>query len=55
MRFLAAAIAAACLLGCGNKGPLYLPESKPQARKPAEVVTPPPARPQPAESAPAPQ
>ena len=54
MRLAAFAIAAACLAGCGNKGPLYLPESKPQAAKPP-AVTPAPARPQPSEALPPPQ
>lgn len=42
------------IAGCGNKGPLYLPTSKPQAQKPV----PPPApeaqqRPTPSEAVPA--
>ena len=54
MRLIALALAAACLSGCGNKGPLYLPESKPQASKPPPV-TPAPTRPQPSEAVPPPQ
>jgi predicted small lipoprotein YifL len=44
MRVLPAAVAALALLagGCGQKGPLYLPDKKPAA------VTPPAAAPQPA-------
>jgi predicted small lipoprotein YifL len=41
--------------GCGNKGPLYLPDSKPQARKPGEIVPLPPERPQPSEAVPQPR
>jgi predicted small lipoprotein YifL len=55
MRLAAFAIAAACLAGCGNKGPLYLPESKPQAGKPPAALTPAPTRAQPPETLPSPQ
>jgi len=34
-------LAAALLAGCGYKGPLYLPKTKPEAQKPA---TPPASR-----------
>ena len=54
MRLAALVTAAACLAGCGNKGPLYLPESKPQASTPP-LVTPAPTRPQPSEAVPPPQ
>lgn len=42
---------------CGYKGPLYLPESKAEARKPPAIVHPEPApdRPVPAAAAPAPK
>lgn len=38
-------VIAAMLYGCGLKGPLYLPESKPPARQPAKpaATTPAPA------------
>jgi predicted small lipoprotein YifL len=47
MRVLPAAVAALALLagGCGQKGPLYLPDKKPAA------VTPPAPAPQPASPA----
>ena len=36
MRTLLSLMALAVLLaGCGHKGPLYLPKSKPEAQKPA--------------------
>jgi predicted small lipoprotein YifL len=53
-RFLALAIAAA-LGGCGYKGPLYLPSSKPDAAKPILIPAPDPDRPVPAEAAPPPK
>lgn len=37
------ALLAVLSTGCGNKGPLYLPKSKPEAQKPAQK----PAAPQP--------
>ena len=55
LRLLALCLATAYLCGCGNKGPLYLPDSKPQARKPAEIVAPAPERPQPSEAVPSPR
>ncbi len=33
-------LVAALLAGCGYKGPLYLPKSKPEAQKPAPQPTP---------------
>ncbi|HYC47585.1 MAG TPA: lipoprotein [Burkholderiales bacterium] len=54
-RLLGVLFAAALLCGCGNKGPLYLPDSKPQTRKPAEIVPPPPERPQPSQAVPPPR
>lgn len=42
--------------GCGYRGPLYLPQSKPQVKTPAPApVGPPPERPTPSEAAPAPK
>jgi predicted small lipoprotein YifL len=48
---------AAHLAGCGYKGPLFLPDTKAKARKPATIVLPEPApdRPVPSESAPPPK
>ena len=47
---------AAALAGCGYKGPLYLPSSKPGTTKPAPILIPAPGpdRPVPGESAPPP-
>ena len=53
-RVLMLAIAAA-LGGCGYKGPLYLPSSKPGATKPIPMPAPGPDRPVPGESVPPPQ
>ena len=56
MRLVCIAIALVLVGACGYKGPLYLPDSKPPARKPAGVVVPPPSeRPQPSEAVPPPQ
>jgi predicted small lipoprotein YifL len=33
-------ILAALLAGCGHKGPLYLPKSKPEAQRPAAKPAP---------------
>lgn len=46
--FAAALLAALLLAGCGQKGPLYLPDKKPAA------VTPPPATPAAVPATPAP-
>jgi len=46
---------AAALAGCGYKGPLYLPSSKPGATKPIPMPPPGPERPVPGEAAPPPQ
>ena len=46
---------AAFLVGCGYKGPLYLPAAKTEAPKPSTVVTPDPQRPLPAQAAPSPK
>jgi predicted small lipoprotein YifL len=54
LRFLLGAVAAV-LVGCGYKGPLYLPTAKAEAPRPSTVVTPDPQRPLPAEAAPAPK
>ena len=45
------------LVGCGFKGPLYLPEGKSETRPPGPAATPSPApeRPVPAEAAPPPK
>jgi predicted small lipoprotein YifL len=50
-------LVAAHLAGCGYKGPLFLPETKAKAGKPATVVMPEPApqRPVPSEAAPPPK
>ena len=60
-------LSATALLGCGSKGPLYMPGTKPPPRsstRPAPVAVPPsgpvvptpdPERPVPAESSPAPK
>lgn len=50
-------LAIACLAGCGYKGPLYLPTAKPTANAPGTLVTPepPPERPAPADTIPAPK
>ena len=34
MRFAAVITLLACVSGCGYKGPLYLPQQKPQAQQP---------------------
>ncbi len=48
MRLIGATILAACLLasGCGQKGPLYLPQppAAPQSKAPAPAVSAPDAR-----------
>jgi predicted small lipoprotein YifL len=36
-------LAAACIAGCGNKGPLYLPDSKPPPKHAAKPAAPPPS------------
>ena len=40
MRALLPLIVLAVLAGCGNKGPLYLPKPKPDAKKPAAQPAP---------------
>ena len=59
MRLLLVLLGLAYLGACGYKGPLYLPGSKADARKPPTIVHPEPApdRPMltPAEAAPAPK
>ncbi|MGE5523303.1 MAG: LPS translocon maturation chaperone LptM [Rhodospirillaceae bacterium] len=42
--------------GCGYRGPLYLPQSKPEAKAPPAPTPPaPPERPTPSEALPAPK
>ena len=44
MRKLFVVVLAACFsTGCGNKGPLYLPDSKPAAKQPAKTTATAPA------------
>ena len=40
LRFLAPAVAALALTGCGMKGPLYLPPPKPQPTQAAQPAQP---------------
>jgi predicted small lipoprotein YifL len=40
MRTLLLGLTAACLCGCGLKGPLYLPTDKPAQKQPAKPVPP---------------
>ena len=56
-RLLTATVALVLVAGCGYKGPLYLPDTKPQAPKPGGLATPDPApqRPLPSEAAPTPK
>ncbi|MPZ42801.1 MAG: sugar transporter [Betaproteobacteria bacterium] len=42
-RIVLSLIVAACLCGCGLKGPLYLPTDKPAQKQPAKPVPPAPA------------
>jgi predicted small lipoprotein YifL len=48
---------AACLAGCGYKGPLFMPKAQAQAKKPGPLVTPEPPyeRPVPSDAAPLPK
>jgi len=57
MRLIPLAAALALFVGCGYKGPLYLPDSKPEARKPGggAVVDPARERPLPSDAAPSPK
>jgi predicted small lipoprotein YifL len=60
MPFLLPLIAAFALAGCGFKGPLYMPQAKAAAQKPAAPATAPsidpaPDRPAPSQSSPPPQ
>ena len=55
-RLLTATVALALVAGCGYKGPLYLPDTKPQAAKPGGLAPDPaPQRSLPSEAAPAPK
>ena len=56
VRIVPLALALTLITACGYKGPLYLPESKPDARKPGTALPDPvPERPLPSEAAPAPK
>ena len=52
LRVLLFTLSAACLSACGAKGPLYMPDAKVRASKPAAPVLPEPAadRPVPADA-----
>jgi predicted small lipoprotein YifL len=53
MRALALVLAFVITAGCGYRGPLYLPGSKPVPGKPpTPTIDPPPARPTPSEATP---